>query len=520
MDHGARQDPARLRWSTLYREAELYKAAVRLYTKPLFDWRKALVSSTDERTLYDFARTGLANLQRLHRELAAGRFHFRPGLALKRNFNGKRRTLYVFPWEERLVSLLLYRLLNRALDRSFSASSYAYRWRGFGVDRCQREIVRTLRAAAGPLYAIKRDIADFFDSIDHAVLLDKLARLVEPGDYLGELLTECVRFRSADEGEVRTAGRGVPFGTAVACLLANLYLGELDRRLEAIPGVRFFRYADDLLVVSTSRGAIGRAAEVFQDELAALRLKSKPTHEQDFLLTTGESTSVAFRSAKAAVSWTSAPREDAAFAERQATVESAPVLSETGSPGRSFPPRTRFRHLGLEFRADGSVGLGRDKLRKIRNLFRYAFRRHRRKFARIVDPEKRAMLAIRIARETVSGGVRNVAIIDYYLRHVSEESQLRGLDRWLAEEVLSLATGDGHKRGYFRRLPFARLRQMGLPSLVHRRRLVLHGKVDSPFFVWKTYQRRRGYGGPAARPRPSAASAFSQGPEAAAEQAS
>jgi len=84
---------------------------------------------------------------------------------------------------------------------------------------------------------------------------------------------------------------------------------------------------------------------------------------------------------------------------------------------------------------------------------------------------------------------------------------------------LSLAFG-GHKRGYFRRLPFGRLRQMGLPSLVHRRRLVLHRHVDSPFFVWKTYQRRRGYGGPAARPKPSAASAFSQGPEAAAEQPS
>jgi len=436
MGDGDAIKPVRLRWDMLYREAELYKAAVRLYTKPLFEWRKALVSSTDE------------------------------------------RTLYVFPWEERLVSLLLYRLLNRSLDRSFSASSYAYRWRGFGVDRCQREIARTLRAAGRPLYAMKRDIADFFDSIDHAVLLDKLARLVEPGDYLGELLTECVRFRCADEGGVRTAGRGVPFGTAVACLLANLYLCELDRRLEAIPAVRFFRYADDLLVVSTSRGAIERAAEVFQDELAALRLQSKRTHEQDF------------------------------------------VLGDAGCSGGSFTPCMRFRHLGLEFRADGSVGLGRDKLRKIRNLFRYAFRRHRRKFARIADPEKRAMLAIRIARETVSGGVRNVAIIDYYLRHVSEESQLRELDRWLAEEVLSLAMGGGHKRGYFRRLPFARLRRMGLPSLVHRRRLVLHGHVDSPFFVWRTYQRRRGYGGPAARPKPSAASAFSQGPEAAAEQPS
>lgn len=36
-------NPARLlRWRDIYREAELYKAAVRVYTKPLFLWRKAL----------------------------------------------------------------------------------------------------------------------------------------------------------------------------------------------------------------------------------------------------------------------------------------------------------------------------------------------------------------------------------------------------------------------------------------------------------------------------------------------
>ena len=66
-----------LRWSKIYREAELYKAAVRIYTKPLFLWRKALQTSTDGKTLYasggefevvhafDFDRGLLAN----HREI-------------------------------------------------------------------------------------------------------------------------------------------------------------------------------------------------------------------------------------------------------------------------------------------------------------------------------------------------------------------------------------------------------------------------------------------------------------------
>ena len=65
----ATPSPPKLRWSDLYSEAELYKAAVRLYTRPVFSWRKALAVSTDHRTFYDFARRGLANLDSIHRGL-------------------------------------------------------------------------------------------------------------------------------------------------------------------------------------------------------------------------------------------------------------------------------------------------------------------------------------------------------------------------------------------------------------------------------------------------------------------
>ena len=452
----------RLRWSRLYSEVELYKAAVRLYTKPLFAWRKALSASRDGKTLYDFARRGLQHIDAIHRALHRQEFSFRSGLALHRNFNGKHRTLYIYPWEERLVDLLLYRLVNRALDGWFSNSSYAYRLRGYGVDRCQREIAASLRKMGQPLYVMKRDFADFFDSLDHGVLMEKLREVIEPGDYLLDLLRQRVRFSCFDGDTVRIAEHGVPFGTAVACLFANVYLTGLDRRLEAIPGVRFFRYADDLLIVSPRRLGLEQAARRVQSEMEDLRLQSKSSHEHDFIFAARD------------------PREDA--------LEQA----------------SRFRHLG------------RDKFRKICNLFRYAFRRNRNKFRRTSDWEKRAQLAVEIAQKTLHQGVRNVAIIDYYLRHVTDEEQLRRLDRWLAEEVLFLAFGRGHKKGHFRRLPFRRLRSMGLPSLVHRRRLILHGHVESPFFIWQNYQAQKGSRATAARPKPPRCSAFSQGPEAAA----
>jgi Reverse transcriptase (RNA-dependent DNA polymerase) len=463
-----------LRWKDVYREAELYKAVVRVYTKPLFHWRKALSTSTDGKTLYDLAGPGLRGLDAIHKSLQRERFQFRPAVALKCNFNGKHRTLYISPWEERIVDLLLYRTLTRKLHVWFSPNSYAYRDRTYGLDRCQSRIASLLRRA-DPLYLVKRDIANYFASVDHEILLEKLSALVDRNDYLFSLLTQRVRFPYQYEGTEDQAGVGIPFGSAVACLLANVYLTAMDREIENIPGVNYFRYADDILVLSASREVACQARECLDASLATLRLRNKISHQADWVMATD------------------------------------PVVDS------EFVPVQEFRHLGLLFRAGGSVALSRDKSRKIQNLFRFAFRRGRRRVMKIADSVERVRAVVAIAIETAERGLRNVAILDYYLRHVDDEAQLVRIDRWLAEEVLSEVYG-GHKKGNFCRMSFEKLRSMGLPSLVHRRRLIRSGRVESPFFIWQKQKATRAFRGTVARPHhaQSAAPAFSLIPEAAA----
>jgi len=281
-----------LRWRDVYREAELYKAAVRVYTKPLFLWRKALQTSSDGQTLYDLAARGLKGLARIHKQLLRQQFHFRPSIGLKYNFNGKRRTLYIPPWEERIVDLLLYRLLNRRFDRFFSSSSYAYRDHTYGLDRCQSRIADVLRAARTPLYLVKRDISDYFASVDHDILLAQLAAYIDPQDYLFELVEERIRFEYQNESGYHRAGIGIPFGCASACVLANVYLIELDRAIESIPDMHYFRYADDLLLLSPSREAAVLASAKMQAILAELRLTTKLSHQQDLLLTVDKASTI------------------------------------------------------------------------------------------------------------------------------------------------------------------------------------------------------------------------------------
>ena len=470
----------RVRWRDLYYETELYKAAVRLYTTPLFAWRKALFASTDQRDLYDFARSGLHNLAHLHQALSREAFSFRRGVALHRNFRGKARTLYIFPWEERLIDLLLYRLLSARFDSVFSRHSYAYRLHGFGLDRCQHKIAKILAINSAPLFTAKRDVANYFPSICHDLLLSQLAGLIEPDDYLYRLLEQRIRFEYEDHGVATRASQGIAFGTPIACFLANVYLTSLDHRLDAIPNLHYFRYADDLLFLSQRREAIDLAIAEFQAALESLQLRSKPGREHNLL------------------------------------------LSCTGVETYGFEPSARLHHLGLEFQAGGGIRLSRDKFCKMRNIFRVAFRRKRAKLARIQDPRKRAEFLIRVAQFALAQSVRNVALVDYYLKHVTDEAQLGLLDRWLAEEVLSLAFRGGHKKSYFHRIPFRALRAMGLPSLVHRRRQIQHGQIEAPFFVWKRYQAQKSSRETAARlrPLPADTTAFSPCPEAVANPSS
>jgi hypothetical protein len=113
-------------------------------------------------------------------------------------------------------------------------------------------------------------------------------------------------------------------------------------------------------------------------------------------------------------------------------------------PSSGFQPTGRLHHLGLEFQAGGGIRFSRDKFRKIRNIFRVAFRRKRAKLARIRGPRKRAEFLVRTAQHALAQSVRNVALIDYYLKHVTDESQLGLLDRWLA--VARSATAKSPRR--------------------------------------------------------------------------
>lgn len=431
-----------MKWKDLYSEADLLKATIKLYEKSLFYRSKSYNVWIDDETLFDFVVDSNMRLTKLHQKLQNQTFEFSPIRVKKAMFWQKERFLHVESWEDKIVNTMLFTLVNRLYNSKQSPYSYAYKHKSGGVDACQRAIIKYTKRHQCK-YFIKRDISNYFPSIDHQFLLDKLD---VQDEYLGKLLLQRIKYEYYPALEYTPEGtnvedtltvntQGVPFGTPLACFFANWFLTDLDREFEKLD-VGYFRYADDFLIAAPTKEQALEAMELLDSKLIELKLTIKPSHTHQYTFADGDEV---------------------------------------------FQKVAGFKHLGLLYRSDYGIGMSSDKLHKIRNLFLKRFKKAKRKVAKLDTLEKKAQLLINLSNDALEY-IKPTAVIDYYLKHVTDEIQLTDLDRWLAEEILARATGKGHKKGNFRHLSFKKMREMGLPSLKHRRRLILHGHIDNDFF--------------------------------------
>ena len=151
---------------------------------------------------------------------------------------------------DRLVQQAILQVLQAILDPSFSASSF-----GFRPGRGAHEALLQAQAyvAEGYKVVVDLDLEKFFDTVNHDILMSRLARRI--GDK--RLLKLIRRFLAAgmmSGGLDVKRYQGTPQGGPLSPLLANLLLDDLDKELEK-RGHRFCRYADDCNIYVGSQQA-------------------------------------------------------------------------------------------------------------------------------------------------------------------------------------------------------------------------------------------------------------------------
>ncbi len=160
-------------------------------------------------------------------------------------------------------------MLEPLLDPTFSPHSY-----GFRPGRSAHQAVRAARdfVAEGRNWVVDLDLAKFFDTVNHDILMGLLMRRIGDRRVLA-LIRGFLRAGILADGVVMSRGEGTPQGGPLSPLLANLLLDQFDQELTR-RGHAFVRYADDCNIYVRSRRAGERVmATVTQFLTRKLRLR-------------------------------------------------------------------------------------------------------------------------------------------------------------------------------------------------------------------------------------------------------
>src|SRR6516165_8936756 len=131
----------------------------------------------------------------------------------------KVRVLSIPAIRDRVVQGALKLILEPVFEADFQSGSYGYR-----PKRTAQEAVLQVDKAImeGKTRVIDLDLRAYFDSVQHYLILEKVAQRVQD-DKVMRLLSLILK---------STGKKGVPQGGVISPVLSNLYLNEVDRMLE------------------------------------------------------------------------------------------------------------------------------------------------------------------------------------------------------------------------------------------------------------------------------------------------
>jgi len=222
----------------------------------------------------------------LQRELRDG--SYRPGrYRLFTIYERKPRAIAAAPFRDRVVHHAVMQRIEPPTDRTFIWDSYACR-KGKGVHAA---VDRYQAWAQTYRYVLKMDIQQYFPSIDHDLLKEKLRRRITDMRVLAlldriidgspESTSDLCYFSGDDLFAPVERCVGIPIGNLTSQFFANLYLDDVDHYIKQVLKVRpYLRYVDDMVVLDYDKHRLAEIRAAVGERLAIDRLRLHPHKAQ------------------------------------------------------------------------------------------------------------------------------------------------------------------------------------------------------------------------------------------------
>ena len=168
--------------------------------------------------------------------------------------NGEQRPLGIPTVIDRFVQQAVALVLSEEYEKVFSDNSFGFR----PTRSCNGAITRALEYVnSGLEWVIDLDLSKFFDTVNHSKLLQLLSDRIKDGRVVS-LIHRFLRAPISEDGKVsKKVTIGTPQGGVISPILANIMLNELDQLLDS-RGIKFVRYADDMVILCGSKKAAER----------------------------------------------------------------------------------------------------------------------------------------------------------------------------------------------------------------------------------------------------------------------